>query len=128
MRARGSIARVAGRPICDVDHRRKAILRDAHSRKSTRWQCGHLPQKEVRHDNRFYQLTTKAVREFSFGASGSSLPSILVATDYSPASATAVKLAARLAKEFHARLYVLHAVEPDAMLPTWQGRFPNSGW
>jgi nucleotide-binding universal stress UspA family protein len=47
------------------------------------------------------------------GPAGLRFRSILVATDYSPASETAVKLAARLAKEFHARLYVLHAVEPD---------------
>ena len=38
---------------------------------------------------------------------------ILAATDCSPASAAAVKLAARFAKEFHARLYVLHAVLPE---------------
>ncbi len=47
------------------------------------------------------------------GPVGLRFQSILVATDYSPASTTAVKFAARLAKEFHARLYVLHAVEPD---------------
>jgi nucleotide-binding universal stress UspA family protein len=47
------------------------------------------------------------------GPVGLRFRSILVATDYSPASTTAVKLAARLAKEFHARLYVLHAAEPD---------------
>src|ERR1700677_303300 len=48
-----------------------------------------------------------------FGPGGLRFQSILVATDYSPASTTAVKLAARLAKEFHAKLYVLHAVEQD---------------
>src|ERR1700677_258997 len=48
-----------------------------------------------------------------FGPVGLRFQSILVATDYSPASTTAVKLAARLAKEFHAKLYVLHAVEQD---------------
>ncbi len=47
------------------------------------------------------------------GPVGLRFRSILVATDYSLASKTAVKLAARLAKEFHAQLYVLHAVEPD---------------
>src|SRR5271154_6536768 len=47
------------------------------------------------------------------GPMGLRFRSILVATDYSPASETAVKLAARLAKEFHARLYVLHAVLPE---------------
>ena len=47
------------------------------------------------------------------GPVGLRFQSILLATDYSSASATAVKLAGRLAKEFHARLFVLHAVEPD---------------
>jgi nucleotide-binding universal stress UspA family protein len=47
------------------------------------------------------------------GPVGLRFQSILVATDYSSAGTTAVKLAARLAKEFHARLYVLHAVEQD---------------
>jgi len=47
------------------------------------------------------------------GPVGLRFRSILVATDCSPASATAVKMAARLAKEFHAKLYVLHAVMPE---------------
>ncbi len=47
------------------------------------------------------------------GPVGLRFRSILVAIDCSPASATAVKLAARLAKEFHARLFVLHAVVPE---------------
>jgi nucleotide-binding universal stress UspA family protein len=47
------------------------------------------------------------------GPAGLRFRSILVATDCSPASATAVKLAARLAKEFHARLHVLHAIAPE---------------
>src|SRR5271154_4404172 len=47
------------------------------------------------------------------GPMGLRFRSILVATDCSSASATAVKLAARLAKEFHARLFVLHAVVPE---------------
>lgn len=46
------------------------------------------------------------------GPVGLRFRSILVATDCCPASATAVKMAARLAKEFHAKLYVLHAVMP----------------
>lgn len=46
------------------------------------------------------------------GPVGLRFRSILVATDYSPASATAVRLAARLAKQFHAKLHVLHAVVP----------------
>ena len=51
--------------------------------------------------------------------------SILVATDYSSASATAVKLAARLAKEFHAQLYVLHAIEPDLYASNMGGPVPE---
>lgn len=47
------------------------------------------------------------------GPLGLRFRSILAATDCSPASNTAVKLAARLAQEFHARLYVLHAVLPE---------------
>jgi nucleotide-binding universal stress UspA family protein len=39
--------------------------------------------------------------------------SILVATDCSAANVTAVKQAARLAKQFHARLCLLHAVAPQ---------------
>ncbi len=47
------------------------------------------------------------------GPAGLRFRSILVATDCSKASATAVRLAGRLAKEFHARLYVLHAIAPE---------------
>jgi nucleotide-binding universal stress UspA family protein len=59
------------------------------------------------------------------GPVGLRFRSILVATDYSPASATAVKLAARLAKEFHSRLYVLHAVEPDLPAADMAGPSPE---
>lgn len=59
------------------------------------------------------------------GPVGLRFRSILVATDYSPASATAVKLAARLAKEFHARLCVLHAVEPDLYVADMAGPVPD---
>ncbi len=59
------------------------------------------------------------------GPVGLRFRSILVATDYSSASATAVKLAARLAKEFHARLYVLHAVEPDLCAVDMAGPIPE---
>ena len=59
------------------------------------------------------------------GPVGLRFRSILVATDYSPASATAVKLAARLAKEFHAHLYVLHAVEPDLYVADMAGPVPD---
>jgi nucleotide-binding universal stress UspA family protein len=47
------------------------------------------------------------------GPSGLRFRSILVATDCSPASEVAVRLAARLAKESHARLYVLHSILPE---------------
>jgi nucleotide-binding universal stress UspA family protein len=59
------------------------------------------------------------------GPVGLRFRSILVATDYSPASATAVKLAARLAKEFHSRLNVLHAVEPDLPAADTAGPSPE---
>lgn len=55
----------------------------------------------------------KKNEDLHLGPSGLRFRSILAATDCSPASATAVKLAARLAKEFHARLYVVHAVLPE---------------
>jgi nucleotide-binding universal stress UspA family protein len=59
------------------------------------------------------------------GPVGLRFRSILVATDYSPASATAVKLAARLAKEFHSHLTVLHAVEPDLPAADMAGPSPE---
>jgi nucleotide-binding universal stress UspA family protein len=59
------------------------------------------------------------------GPVGLRFRSILVATDYSPASATAVKLAARLAKEFHSRLNLLHAVEPDLPAADTAGPSPE---
>jgi nucleotide-binding universal stress UspA family protein len=59
------------------------------------------------------------------GLVGLRFRAILVATDYSPASETAVKLAARLAKEFHAYLYVLHAVEPDLYVADMTGPVPD---
>ena len=46
------------------------------------------------------------------GSAGLRFRSILVATDCSQASETAVKLAARLAKEARAKLYVLHSTGP----------------
>jgi nucleotide-binding universal stress UspA family protein len=48
----------------------------------------------------------------ALGPVGLRFRSILIATDYTPASAAAVRLAARLAKQFHAKLYVLHAMMP----------------
>lgn len=59
------------------------------------------------------------------GPLGLRFRSILVATDYSPASATAARLAARLAKESHARLYVLHAVEPEPYAVDMAGLVPE---
>jgi hypothetical protein len=47
------------------------------------------------------------------GAAGLRFRSILVATDCSPTSQIAVRLAARFAKEFHARLYVLRSILPE---------------
>ncbi len=47
------------------------------------------------------------------GSVGLRFRSILVGTDCSPASETAVRLAARLAKECHAKLYVLHSIVPE---------------
>ena len=47
------------------------------------------------------------------GPVGLRFRSILIATDCTPASATAVRLAARLAKQFHAKLHVLHATMPE---------------
>ncbi len=61
------------------------------------------------------------------GPMGLRFRSILVATDYSAASATAVKLAARLAKEFHAQLYVLHAIQPDPYAINMAGPVPELG-
>jgi nucleotide-binding universal stress UspA family protein len=59
------------------------------------------------------------------GPLGLRFRSILVATNYGPASATAVRLAARLAKEFHARLYVLHAMMPELYGVGTQGPVPE---
>ena len=53
--------------------------------------------------------------------------SILVATDCSPTSEIAVKLAARLAKEFHARLYVLHSILPELCVFDMCGPVPELG-
>jgi universal stress protein A len=47
------------------------------------------------------------------GSVGLRFRSILVATDCSPASQIAVRLAARMAKESHARLHVLHSILPE---------------
>src|ERR1700761_6789411 len=57
--------------------------------------------------------TLRTPEASGLGPAGLRFRSILVATDCSATSATAVRLAARLAKEFHARLYVLHAIAPE---------------
>jgi nucleotide-binding universal stress UspA family protein len=65
------------------------------------------------------------IRESGLGPAGLRFRSILAATDCSPASANAVKLAARLAKEFHARLYVLHAIAPEMYSASLCGPIPE---
>jgi nucleotide-binding universal stress UspA family protein len=59
------------------------------------------------------------------GSVGLRFRSILVATDCSPASEIAVRLAARLAKESHARLYVLHAILPELYGVDMRGAVPE---
>jgi nucleotide-binding universal stress UspA family protein len=59
------------------------------------------------------------------GSVGLRFRSILVATDCSPTSEVAVKLAARLAKESHARLYVLHSVLPELYGVDMRGAVPE---
>ena len=59
------------------------------------------------------------------GPAGLRFRSILTATDCSPASAMAVRLAARLAKQFHAQLYVLHAIMPELFGVGVQGPVPE---
>jgi nucleotide-binding universal stress UspA family protein len=61
----------------------------------------------------------------SLGPVGLRFRSILVATDCTPASATAVRLAARLAKQFHAKLYVLHAMMPELYGVGMRGPVPE---
>jgi nucleotide-binding universal stress UspA family protein len=59
------------------------------------------------------------------GSVGLRFRSILVATDCSPASEIAVRLAARLAKESHARLYVLHSILPELYGVDIRGAVPE---
>ncbi len=59
------------------------------------------------------------------GPAGLRFRSILVATDCSPASQTAVRLAARMAKESHARLYVLHSILPELYGVDMRGPVPE---
>src|ERR1700761_929458 len=55
----------------------------------------------------------KEQENMRLGPVGLRFRSIMVATDCSPASELAGKLAARLAKESHAKLYVLHSIVPE---------------
>ena len=59
------------------------------------------------------------------GSAGLRFRSILVATDCSPASEIAVRLAARMAKESHARLYVLHSILPELYGVGMRGPVPE---
>jgi len=51
--------------------------------------------------------------------------SILVATDCTPASEKAVRLGARLAKEFHARFCLVQAISPEHYAVDMRGPFPE---
>ncbi len=59
------------------------------------------------------------------GSVGLRFRSILVATDCSPASQIAVRLAARMAKESDAKLYVLHAILPELYGVEMRGPVPE---
>jgi nucleotide-binding universal stress UspA family protein len=59
------------------------------------------------------------------GSVGLRFRSILVATDCSPASQIAVRLAARIAKESHARLFVLHSILPELYGVGMRGPVPE---
>ena len=59
------------------------------------------------------------------GSVGLRFRSIMVATDCPPTSEIAVKLAARLAKEAHARLYVLHSILPELYGVDMRGPVPE---
>jgi nucleotide-binding universal stress UspA family protein len=59
------------------------------------------------------------------GPVGLRFRSILVATDRSTANEKAVKLGAELAKEFHAKLHILHAISPEYHSVNLRGPFPE---
>jgi nucleotide-binding universal stress UspA family protein len=67
----------------------------------------------------------KERERYGLGPVGLRFRSILIATDCSPASATAVRMAARLAKQFHAKLYLLHAMMPELFGVGVQGPVPE---
>ena len=68
---------------------------------------------------------TKGHENPRVGSVGVGFRSILVATDCSPASQTAVRMAARMAKESHARLYVLHSILPELYGVDTRGPVPE---
>ena len=68
---------------------------------------------------------TKGHENPRVGSVGVGFRSILVATDCCPASATAVRMAARMAKESHARLYVLHSILPELYGVDTRGPVPE---
>ncbi len=69
-------------------------------------------------------LSTERERQ-GLGPVGLRFRSILIATDCSPASATAVRLGSRLAKQFHAKLYLLHAIMPELYGVAMPGPVPE---
>src|ERR1700744_5966913 len=107
-------------------HTAKLSLRDSQSREVRALAMRTLRRrKEVVMTAASISSLQREHENSRLGPVGLRFRSILVATDYSPASATAVKLAARLAKEFHSHLTVLHAVEPDLPAADMAGPSPE---
>ena len=73
----------------------------------------HSQETRSGNDDYFHEHSTERAREVRSGSCGSAISLHSGSNGLLPASATAVKMAARLAKEFHAKLYVLHAVMPE---------------
>jgi nucleotide-binding universal stress UspA family protein len=69
-------------------------------------------------------LSTERERP-GLGPVGLRFRSILIATDCSRASAAAVRLGARLAKQFHAKLFLLHTVMPELYGVAMAGPVPE---
>src|SRR3984885_5155933 len=108
---------------CDTGHRRQAarplILlkrRFPEARASTLVERGSAMTATV---------STPKRESPRLGSVGLRFRSILVATDCLPASDAAVTLAARLAKECHARLYVLHSILPELYGVDMRGAVPE---